>query len=52
MLTDAQLKVLSQNEAAITEREKEIQEIVKSIMGVAEVFKELQNMVHSLFTPR
>lgn len=45
VFTDAQLQSLHQNETAITEREKEIQEIVKSIMGVAQVFKELQAMV-------
>ena len=49
MFTDAQLAQLKSNESAITEREKEIQDIVKSIFGVAEIFKEMQTMVQFHF---
>lgn len=39
------MQAMASNERAITEREKEINEIVKSINGLAAVFKELQTMV-------
>ncbi|RKO89089.1 t-SNARE [Blyttiomyces helicus] len=45
VFTDAQLQLVQNNERAITEREKEINEIVKSLLGVADIFKELQTMV-------
>ncbi|KAI9329568.1 t-SNARE [Obelidium mucronatum] len=45
VFTDAQMATLQNNERAISEREKEINEIVKSINGLAEIFKELQTMV-------
>ncbi|KAJ3063834.1 Syntaxin-16 [Podochytrium sp. JEL0797] len=45
VFTDAQLATLQNNDRAISEREKEITEIVKSINGLAEIFKELQTMV-------
>ncbi|KAJ3285750.1 hypothetical protein HDU79_007090 [Rhizoclosmatium sp. JEL0117] len=45
VFTDAQMALLQNNERAISEREKEINDIVKSINGLAEIFKELQTMV-------
>ncbi|KAL2917489.1 t-SNARE affecting a late Golgi compartment protein 2 [Polyrhizophydium stewartii] len=45
VFTDAQLAVVVNNERAISEREREINEIAKSILGLAEVFKDLQTMV-------
>ncbi|KAJ3000259.1 hypothetical protein HDV02_006470 [Globomyces sp. JEL0801] len=45
VFTDAQMAVVASNENAITQREKEINEIAKSIMAVAEIFQELQTMV-------
>ncbi|KAJ3089044.1 Syntaxin-16 [Quaeritorhiza haematococci] len=45
VFTDAQLQVVADNERVISEREKNINEIVKSIHGLAEIFKELQTMV-------
>ncbi|KAJ3263437.1 hypothetical protein HDU77_010647 [Chytriomyces hyalinus] len=45
VFTDAQMATVQNNERAISEREKEINEIVKSINGLAEIFKELQTMV-------
>lgn len=45
VFTDAQLQQVHNNERAITQREKEINEIVKSLLGVADIFQELQTMV-------
>ncbi|KAI8823970.1 t-SNARE [Fimicolochytrium jonesii] len=45
VFTDAQLATVQNNERAITEREREINEIVKSMLGVADIFKELHTMV-------
>ncbi|KAJ3031112.1 UNVERIFIED_CONTAM: hypothetical protein HDU68_006491 [Siphonaria sp. JEL0065] len=45
VFTDAQMTTIQNNERVISEREKEINEIVKSINGLAEIFKELQTMV-------
>ncbi|KAJ3044079.1 hypothetical protein HDV00_003183 [Rhizophlyctis rosea] len=45
VFTDAQLVQVQNNERAITQREKEINDIVKSLLGVADIFKELQTMV-------
>ncbi|KAJ3043628.1 hypothetical protein HK097_001702 [Rhizophlyctis rosea] len=45
VFTDAQLAQVQNNERAITQREKEINDIVKSLLGVADIFKELQTMV-------
>ncbi|EGF78310.1 hypothetical protein BATDEDRAFT_26894 [Batrachochytrium dendrobatidis JAM81] len=45
VFTDAQLAVVVNNERAISEREREINEIAKSILGLAEIFKDLQTMV-------
>ncbi|KAJ3295486.1 hypothetical protein HK104_002625 [Borealophlyctis nickersoniae] len=45
VFTDAQLQQVQNNERAITQREKEINEIVKSLLGLAEIFKEIQTMV-------
>ena len=52
VFTDAQLQMEAANEAAISEREKEINQIAKSILGlteliegVAEIFKDLNVMV-------
>ncbi|KAJ3020772.1 hypothetical protein HKX48_000223 [Thoreauomyces humboldtii] len=45
VFTDAQLQIVQNNERAITEREREINEIVKSMLGVADIFKELHTMV-------
>ncbi|KAJ3415018.1 hypothetical protein HDV05_005663 [Chytridiales sp. JEL 0842] len=45
VFTDAQLAIVVTNERAITEREREINEIVKSINGIAEVFKEINQLV-------
>ncbi|TPX39456.1 hypothetical protein SeMB42_g05871 [Synchytrium endobioticum] len=45
VFTDTQLSLISNHEREITEREKEINDIVKSINGLAEVFKEIQDMV-------
>jgi syntaxin 16 len=39
------MQVVENNERAISEREREINEIVKSINGLATVFKELNAMV-------
>ncbi|KAJ3260785.1 hypothetical protein HK103_007348 [Boothiomyces macroporosus] len=39
------MAVVNSNEQAITQREKEINEIAKSIMTLADIFKELQTMV-------
>ncbi|KAJ3221997.1 hypothetical protein HK099_002814 [Clydaea vesicula] len=45
VFTDSQLQTINDNERAITQREKEINEIVQSINGLAVIFKELQTMV-------
>ncbi|KAJ3098872.1 hypothetical protein HDU97_003685 [Phlyctochytrium planicorne] len=45
VFTDAQLATIATNEREITEREKAINDIVKSIYGLSEIFKELQTMV-------
>ncbi|KAI8909681.1 t-SNARE [Gorgonomyces haynaldii] len=45
VFTDAQLQAVASNEAAITQREQEINQIAKSILGLAEIFKELNTMV-------
>ncbi|KAI9104103.1 t-SNARE [Phlyctochytrium arcticum] len=45
VFSDAQIQMVQNNERAITEREREINEIVKSMLGVAEVFRELHTMV-------
>ncbi|KAJ3136580.1 hypothetical protein HK101_003985 [Irineochytrium annulatum] len=45
VFTDAQLAMVQNNDRQITEREKAINDIVKSINGLAEIFKELQTMV-------
>ncbi|KAJ3349535.1 hypothetical protein HDU83_000453 [Entophlyctis luteolus] len=45
VFTDAQMAAMQDNERAISEREREINQIVKSINGLAEIFKELQTMV-------
>ena len=45
VFTDAQLQVVAENEHAITQREKEINQLAKSILGLAEIFKELNVMV-------
>eukprot|EP00842_Homolaphlyctis_polyrhiza_P004444 jgi/Hompol1/4/HPOL_000586-RA len=45
VFTDAQLATVVNNERAISEREREINEIAKSILGLAEIFRELQTMV-------
>ncbi|KAI8923284.1 t-SNARE [Entophlyctis helioformis] len=45
VFTDAQLATVINNERAISEREREINEIAKSILGLAEVFKDLNTMV-------
>ncbi|KAI8611541.1 t-SNARE [Chytriomyces sp. MP71] len=45
VFTDAQLDQVQNNEREITQREQEINQIVKSINGLAEIFKELQTMV-------
>ena len=45
VFTDAQMAMVQNNERAISEREAQINDIVKSIHGLAEVFKDLQNMV-------
>ena len=39
------MQVIESNERAISEREREINEIVKSMNGLATVFKELNAMV-------
>ncbi len=39
------MQMVETNERHITEREREIQEIVKSMNGLATVFKELNTMV-------
>ncbi|RKP40415.1 t-SNARE [Dimargaris cristalligena] len=44
-LTDEQIATMKDNDEAITEREREIDEIAKSITTVAEIFKEMQTMV-------
>ncbi|KAJ3340594.1 hypothetical protein HDU93_006709 [Gonapodya sp. JEL0774] len=44
-LTDDQLAVIESNEAAITQREKEINHIAKSIHTLAEIFRDMQTMV-------
>ncbi|KAG5460151.1 MAG: t-SNARE [Olpidium bornovanus] len=43
--TDQQLSQVASNEAAITQREREINEIAKSIFQVAEIFKDMQTLV-------
>ncbi|KAJ3217110.1 hypothetical protein HDU67_008487 [Dinochytrium kinnereticum] len=45
VFTDTQLATISNNEREISEREKAINDIVKSIYGLSEIFKELQTMV-------
>ncbi|KAH6567290.1 hypothetical protein BASA50_002656 [Batrachochytrium salamandrivorans] len=45
VFTDAQLAVVVNNERSISEREREINSIAQSILGLAEVFKDLQTMV-------
>lgn len=45
VFSDAQMAVVEANDHAITQREKEINEIAKSIMTLAEIFRELQTMV-------
>lgn len=42
---DAQMAVISSNDRAITQREKEINDIANSIMTIAQIFKELNTMV-------
>ncbi|KAJ1929488.1 Integral membrane protein SED5 [Tieghemiomyces parasiticus] len=44
-LTDEQIATMKDNDTTITEREREIEEIAKSISTVAEIFKEMQTMV-------
>jgi syntaxin 16 len=39
------MAVVEANDHAITQREKEINEIAKSIMTLAEIFRELQTLV-------
>jgi hypothetical protein len=39
------MQMISNNDKAITEREREINQIVQSINGLSEIFKELQTMV-------
>ncbi|KAI9209790.1 t-SNARE [Polychytrium aggregatum] len=45
VFTDAQLAVVADNERVISQRERDINEIVKSIQGLAHIFQELQTMV-------
>jgi syntaxin 16 len=45
VFTDAQMAVVNANDHAISQREKEINEIAKSIMTLADIFRELQTMV-------
>ena len=45
MFSDAQMAMSAANDQAITQREKEINEIAKSIVTLAEIFRELQTMV-------
>ncbi|KAJ3332111.1 hypothetical protein HDU76_001255 [Blyttiomyces sp. JEL0837] len=45
VFTDAQMALVADNDRAISERETQINDIVKSINGLAEVFKELQTLV-------
>ncbi|KAI9341267.1 t-SNARE [Zopfochytrium polystomum] len=45
VFTDAQMAVVATNERMISEREAAINDIVRSIHALAEVFKELQTMV-------
>ncbi|KAI8852241.1 t-SNARE [Chytridium lagenaria] len=45
VFTDSQLATISNNEREISEREKAINDIAKSIFGLTEIFKELQTMV-------
>lgn len=42
---DAQMAVSEANDQAISQREKEITEIAKSIVTLSEIFRELQTMV-------
>ncbi|KAJ1978817.1 Integral membrane protein SED5 [Dimargaris verticillata] len=44
-LTDEQIQMMQSNDNAIHEREREINEIAKSIATVAQVFKDMQTMV-------
>jgi syntaxin 16 len=48
VFTDAQMAMAAANDQAITQREKEITEIAKSIVTLAEIFRELQTMVQIL----
>ncbi|KAJ3369552.1 hypothetical protein HDU91_007112 [Kappamyces sp. JEL0680] len=45
VFADAEMAVVQENDHAITQREKDINEIAKSIMTMAEIFRELQTMV-------
>lgn len=42
---DTEMAMQVNNDQAITQREKEIQNIAQSILGLAEIFKELNTMV-------
>ncbi|KAJ1964618.1 Integral membrane protein SED5, partial [Dispira parvispora] len=44
-LTDEQIQAMQENDAVISEREREIDEIAMSIATVAEIFKDMQTMV-------
>lgn len=43
--TEQQMELVSANDRVIEERSKEIQDVVKSIHQLAEIFRELQTMV-------
>jgi syntaxin 16 len=43
------MAVVNSNEHAITQREKEINDIAKSIMTIADIFRELQTMVFIVY---
>ncbi|KAI9008240.1 t-SNARE [Gaertneriomyces semiglobifer] len=45
VFTDAQMQVVQNNERAISQREKEIQDIANAMMNVADIFRELHTMV-------
>ena len=45
MLQQSAQKHLSNNDAAIMQREREINDIARGIIELADIFKELQNMV-------
>ncbi|KAJ3183622.1 hypothetical protein HDU85_002051 [Gaertneriomyces sp. JEL0708] len=45
VFTDAQMQVVQSNERAISQREKEIQDIANAMMNVADIFRELHTMV-------